>query len=175
MPSEPLNVTANVTQPYNTTVNVSWSAPRYRNGIITKYHIYYQKVRENRVEYPRTVWNNMSETSHVVTNLTPYTNYSFWVRAETSGGVGDKSATTTIMTHEGGNLLWFFLLNLKNTFFRAVSSDKPLNLAQCLKVIVIDIYLMVKPPCQKRLLLFTFCMRWSRESAIQVQITLKCN
>ena len=110
MPSGPLNVTANVTQPYNTTVNVSWSAPRHRNGIIIQYHIYYQNVTGYKVER-----HNMSETSHVVTDLTPYTDYSFWVRAETSAGVGDKSVTTTIMTDEGGNLL-FLLLNVKKIF-----------------------------------------------------------
>lgn len=116
VPSEPLNVTANVKQPYNTTINISWSAPRYRKGIITKYHIYYQKVAVNIVEHQRIDWNNMSETSHVVTDLIPYTNYSFWVRAETSAGVGKKSLTTTTMTHEGGNKLWFLFSNLKNTY-----------------------------------------------------------
>ena len=112
MPSGPLNVTANVTQPYNATVNVSWSAPRHRNGIIIQYHIYYQKVTGYKV-----AWNNTSETSHVVTDLTPYTDYSFWVRAETSAGVGDKSVAATIMTDEGGNLLLFLFLNVKNKLF----------------------------------------------------------
>ena len=105
MPSEPLVVKANLTEPYNKTVKISWRAPHHRNGIIRKYHIYYQKAAENKVEQREIIWNNMSETNYVIKTLTPYTTYSFWVRAETSAGIGNKSITTSATTEEGGNLL----------------------------------------------------------------------
>ena len=100
---------ANLGQPKNESVNVSWSAPHYRNGIISEYHIYYKKATENKVKQQEVVWNNMSGTSYVIENLTPYTTYTFWVRAETSAGVGNKSITATTTTEEGGNSLWFSL------------------------------------------------------------------
>ena len=103
VPSEPLNFDANVAPPYNTTVRISWSAPWFRNGIIIKYHVYYKKETEITAVRDKT-----NETVHVVTDLTPYTYYSFWVRAETSVGVGNKCVQRTIMTHEGGNLLSVF-------------------------------------------------------------------
>lgn len=103
MPSEPLNFDVNVAPPYNTTVKVSWSAPRFCNGIIIKYHVYYKKETEITTSRDKT-----NETTRVVTDLTPYTNYFFWVRAETSAGVGNKCVQKAIMTHEGGNLLSVF-------------------------------------------------------------------
>lgn len=58
----------------------------------------------NKIKQQEIVLNNTNETSYVVKNLRPYTNYSFWVRAETSAGVGNKSVTRTAITDQGGNL-----------------------------------------------------------------------
>ena len=99
-----MNIEANLTQPKNESVNVSWSAPHYRNGIIRKYRVYYKKTTENKVEQREIIWNNIRETSYVIKTLTPYTTYLFWVRAETSAGVGNKSITS-VTTEEGGNSL----------------------------------------------------------------------
>ena len=117
VPSEPLNLYAHAAQPFNTTVRISWSPPRYHNGFITKYHAYYKKTKTIIV-----VRDTTKETSYVVTDLTPYTNYSFWVRAETSAGVGNKCLQRAIMTHEGGNSV------LKNRSTKSVLVDIEQNI-----------------------------------------------
>ncbi len=98
VPSEPVNFDANVQS--NTSVLLSWSAPLYHNGIITKYHVYYKKTTESNVNGPETT----NEIRNLVENLIPYTNYSFWVYAETSAGLGNKSVTIFNKTYEGGKL-----------------------------------------------------------------------
>lgn len=140
MPSEPLNVEANVTQPKNTTVKISWSAPLYRNGIITKYHIYHNKTTVvNKMKRQEIVRDITNETSYVVMKLVPYTKYSFWVRAETSAGIGKKSVTRTTTTDEGGNLLSLLPFNLAKIilYFTAFSSVKRTPHANCLKAIAV--------------------------------------
>jgi hypothetical protein len=96
VPSEPLNLDANVES--NTTVQLSWSEPLYPNGIIRTYHVYYKKATENNVIGHSTT----KAKQYLVQHLTPYTNYSFWVYAETSAGLGNKSVTIFNKTYEGG-------------------------------------------------------------------------
>ena len=97
VPSEPLSFVVNIES--NTSVQLSWSAPLYSNGIITKYHVYYKKTTENIVGGSRTT----NGTQYFLERLAPYTNYSFWVYAETSAGLGNKSVTIFNKTYEGGN------------------------------------------------------------------------
>ena len=97
VPSEPLNLDANVQS--NTSVQLSWSAPLHHNGIITKYHVYYKKATENVIAH-----NTANSTQYLVEDLTPYTNYSFWVYAQTSAGLGNKSVTVFNKTSEGGKV-----------------------------------------------------------------------
>ena len=96
MPSEPLNFHANVQS--NTSVQLSWSAPLYHNGIINKYRVYYKKTTES-IGSGTTIG-----TQYLVGNLIPYTNYSFWVKANTSAGLGNESVTIFNKTTEGGKL-----------------------------------------------------------------------
>ena len=51
-------------------------------------------------------FNTTNKTQYLVEELKPYTNYSFWVHAETSAGLGNKSDTKVNTTFEGGNLSW---------------------------------------------------------------------
>lgn len=96
VPSEPLNFAANVKS--NTTVQLSWKVPLYHHGVIKEYKVYYKKTTENIVFGPETT----NETGYILENLKPYTNYSFWVYAATSAGMGNRSATIYNVTYEGG-------------------------------------------------------------------------
>ncbi len=96
MPSEPLIFVASIES--NTSVQLSWSAPLYSNGIITRYHVYYKKTIENNIAGSRTT----NGTQYLLERLAPYTNYSFWVYAETSAGLGNESVTIFNKTYEGG-------------------------------------------------------------------------
>ena len=93
----PVNFATNVKS--NSSVELFWSAPRYPHGIISNYHVYYKTKTGSNVHGPETT----NGTQYLVENLTPYTNYSFWVRAVTSAGPGNNSVTLFNTTEEGGN------------------------------------------------------------------------
>ena len=97
MPSEPWNFSANVKS--NTTVQLTWNVPVYPNGVIKGYRVYYKDTKDKNVFGLAT----MTETQYLVKSLKPYRKYSFWVYAKTSAGFGNKSATISAMTDEGGN------------------------------------------------------------------------
>jgi hypothetical protein len=107
VPSEPVDFNVNVES--NTSVNLVWKAPQYPNGVIAKYRVYYNEtMAEHGETYETTEETQYSEetkeTQYSVKKLTPYTKYSFWVRAETSAGLGNSSGPISNITKEGGNL-----------------------------------------------------------------------
>ena len=95
MPSKPVNLFAIVTS--NTTVQLSWDPPLRHNGIIQFYHVYYKRSTSTKSNTYRS-----NKTTYGFENLTPYTRYSFWVRAQTIAGLGNKSDTINNRTNEGG-------------------------------------------------------------------------
>eukprot|EP00794_Sanderia_malayensis_P020024 gene20024-21985_t len=81
----------------SSSVNVSWSAPRYPNGIITRYEVYRYEI----ADLSRPILSGSTSgalTSTVVTGLVPYTRYQLSVKACNSKGCTGYSSRTTADT-----------------------------------------------------------------------------
>ena len=78
-----------------TTVNISWSAPDHPNDDITRYEL----TITNNTDTPLVLDQGLN-TSAVITNLRPFTNYSIQVTVHNS--VGNTSAVGLIQTGETG-------------------------------------------------------------------------
>ena len=89
----------------------SWSVPIPRNGIITGYSVYCntsanqtypEQVIGSNVPTIRSAVNGTTLAT-TLTGLNPYTQYSCYVTANTSVGVGSTSTTLTVQTIQTGN------------------------------------------------------------------------
>ena len=83
----------------NTSIQVSWRPPERENGIILWYTIYYKeegKTDSNSFSVSRKIHESAIKPLH------PFTNYTFWVQANTSAGYGDNSEMVRAQTQEGG-------------------------------------------------------------------------
>lgn len=98
VPSEPYNIT--VTSKSNTSVQLSWSAPKSPNGIIVLYDVYITNKQSMEIQH-----DNTTNERFFWQMLQPYTNYSFWIYAKTLVGRGNQSKITIVQTLEGGNVL----------------------------------------------------------------------
>ena len=85
-----------VANPDRRTIRVNWNPPptNQRNGIITKYTLYWNgnKVSLNSLQY-------------VITGLSPYTRYTLSVSASTSVGMGPRSTAIIVRTLEDGECI----------------------------------------------------------------------
>ena len=105
MPTEPdappQNLTINVLS--STSVQLSWEPPiqTTHNGILRTYHIL---VVNNNSD----ILVDSSVTTHNISNLTPFTRYSFQIRAENNAGVGPYSEAVNATTLEDGEPLWLY-------------------------------------------------------------------
>ena len=83
----------------NTSIQVSWRPPERENGIILGYTIYYKekgKIDNNSCSVSAKIHTSEIKPLH------PFTNYTFWVQANTSAGYGDNSEMVRAQTQEGG-------------------------------------------------------------------------
>ena len=86
----------------STHLNVSWEEPSEPNGVITGYNLTYSSVYlPNNNNTLADVITNLTDTQYLL-SVTPYTNYTIEVRAETGAGQGAASVSS-IMTPEAGN------------------------------------------------------------------------
>ena len=83
----------------NTSILLSWHSPERENGIILWYTIYYKeegKTDNNSFSVPGKINRSPIKPLH------PFTNYTFWVQANTSAGYGNNSEMVRAQTREGG-------------------------------------------------------------------------
>ena len=83
----------------NTSILLSWRSPERENGIILGYTIYYKekgKIDNNSCSVSGKIHKSEIKSLH------PFTNYTFWVQANTSAGYGDNSEMVRAQTQEGG-------------------------------------------------------------------------
>ena len=95
VPSEPMDLEVQATQPR--TLTVTWSAPMPPNGPIILYIILYSAMN-----FTITKRANTSSTYHELTDLGPFTNYSVTVQACTEAGCGALTPPTVQLTQEEG-------------------------------------------------------------------------
>ena len=88
MPSHPAEIKAWTTSP--TSILVSWTEPKEKNGIIKNYNVYMRSLNgrkdKKRVVYPDEILNKF-EFAGLVTD----TQYELWVTAETDVGESGSS------------------------------------------------------------------------------------
>ena len=77
-----------------------------RNGIIVGYSVFYRE--SNMLPDAGYLPVNTTASSVTLVNLTVFTEYSVKAAASTSAGMGIESEVKTMVTQEGGSLLFFF-------------------------------------------------------------------
>ena len=112
VPSSPQNFSLSPVAGSPSQLSASWSVPIPRNGIITGYTVYCNTSANQ--SYPEQIIGPNVPTIRSVVNgttlaatlsgLSPYTQYSCYVTANTSVGEGNPSAIFTILTAQSGNL-----------------------------------------------------------------------
>ena len=113
VPSSPQNFSLSPVAGSPSQLSASWSVPIPRNGIITGYSVYCntsanqtypEQVIGPNVPTIRSVVNGTTLAVTVNTGLSPYTQYSCYVIANTSVGEGGPSVISTSSTVEGSML-----------------------------------------------------------------------
>eukprot|EP00731_Ephydatia_muelleri_P029842 Em0021g365a len=108
VPSSPQNFSLSPVAGSPTQLSASWSVPIPRNGIITGYSVYCN-TSANQTYPEQMIGSNVPTIRSAVngatlattlTGLNPYTQYSCYVTANTSVGVGSPSTTLTQLTVE---------------------------------------------------------------------------
>ena len=105
----PRNVTITVLS--STSVQLSWEPPipTAHNGILRTYRILIVNNNNNNNNNDNSaILVDSSVTTHNISNLTPFTNYSFQVRAENNAGVGPYSEAVNVTTLQDGEPLWLY-------------------------------------------------------------------
>ena len=112
VPSSPQNFSLSPVAGSPSQLSASWSVPIPRNGIITGYSVYCNTSANQ--SYPEQVIGSNVPTIRSVVNgttlaatlsgLSPYTQYSCYVTANTSVGQGSPSAILTTLSTQSGNL-----------------------------------------------------------------------
>ena len=105
VPSVPLTVT--VANKTSTTLLVTWLPPSIPNGVLFSYEVYYRGESSlNPVPasffQPLFLSVSVPNTSLVLSDLVPYSNYTISVRAFTSAGPGEYSEEIEDRTEEDG-------------------------------------------------------------------------
>ena len=103
-PSAPRNI--NNVQLDATTLEITWSPPKYLNGIIREYELrygYFEKGSIVLVENKKSV-NAVSfpERRFVLKLLTMNTNYNISIRERTKTGLWSERSNISVKTKEGG-------------------------------------------------------------------------
>ena len=111
MPSLPYNYSLSPVPGSPTALFANWSAPIPKNGIITSYTVYCntsasqaysEQVIGPNIPTIRSAVNGTTLAVTFNTGLKPYTQYSCYVTASTSAGMGAPTAVITTRTVQGG-------------------------------------------------------------------------
>ena len=108
VPSSPVNVT--IASKTSTSLLVEWVSPVIPNGVLTSYEVTYtgvtsvNPVPESFVQ-PLSIAVSAPNTSLVLSDLVPYSNYTISVRAFTNAGPGEYSEVIEDRTVEDGERL----------------------------------------------------------------------
>lgn len=105
VPGPPSNVTLVSDSQHSIVVYIAQPLPLMRNGIIVGYTVFYKESNILPDEGYLSVSTNASSVT--LANLTVFTEYSVKVAASTSVGMGNESGLKTVVTQEGGRLLFF--------------------------------------------------------------------
>ena len=102
VPSAPRNVILNCTGP--TSVNITWSAPAYSNGILLHYNVFLEDdVRRSGLLVDIVMADpSIISYSYSLTNLVPNVIYVIEVSAETRIGEGARISRLLLMDHGVG-------------------------------------------------------------------------
>ena len=120
VPSLPLNISLSSIAASPSQLSASWSVPIPRNGIITGYSVYCN-TSANQTYPEQMIGSNVPTIRSVVngttlaatlTGLSPYTQYSCYIAANTSVGQGSPSAILTALSAQSGNLYSCFKLHV---------------------------------------------------------------
>ena len=112
VPSSPQNFSLSPVAGSPSQLSASWSVPIPRNGIITGYSVYCntsanqsypEQIIGSNVPTIRSVVNGTTQAA-TLSGLSPYTQYSCYVTANTSVGQGSSSAILTTLSAQSGNL-----------------------------------------------------------------------
>ena len=119
VPSSPQNFSLSSVPGSPSQLFASWSIPIPRNGIITGYSVYCNISADQ--SYPEQMIGpnvltirslvNGTTLAAPLSGLSPYTQYSCYVTANTSVGEGNPSYISSTRTVEGGMLfvaIWYF-------------------------------------------------------------------
>uniref|UniRef100_A0A9J2PH80 Protein-tyrosine-phosphatase n=1 Tax=Ascaris lumbricoides TaxID=6252 RepID=A0A9J2PH80_ASCLU len=84
----------------SSTITLIWSAPRKPNGIIIAYQIYVKRADDNNVRTIRLKvrGDTPSRCTYNISDLAPYTKYTFRLSAFTAKGEGDRSEELSATT-----------------------------------------------------------------------------
>ena len=111
VPSPSSNVLLSPVPGSPTALSANWSVPIPRNGIITAYAVYCntsinqsfpEQIIGPNIPTIRFAVNGTTLAVTFTTGLNPYTQYSCYVTANTSAGVGSASVIMTARTVEDG-------------------------------------------------------------------------
>eukprot|EP00058_Branchiostoma_floridae_P023774 XP_002609264.1 hypothetical protein BRAFLDRAFT_124749 [Branchiostoma floridae] len=96
VPGAPASIDATAVD--TTSIRVEWQAPSEMGGTLLGYKIYYQLVGEDS---PSTADVEPTETSYLLTELQPYSQYLIWLVGYTEAGEGDSTEQVTVQTPQG--------------------------------------------------------------------------
>ncbi|GBL94854.1 Phosphatidylinositol phosphatase PTPRQ [Araneus ventricosus] len=96
IPSLPRDFQEKTNRTTNTSIEIEWEEPIPANGPITNYTVNWTNLDSNLMESSIT-----RETTYVIKQLVPYTNYSVQVRAATMAGFGNWTDALVIRTETG--------------------------------------------------------------------------
>ena len=95
----------------STTVNVTWSPPRFPNGLLTRYEVYrYDPTDLTRPNLATSTLGTMLNA--LVTGLAPYTNYQISIRACNSKGCTGHSSRASFQTLPDGKIFYHATVSL---------------------------------------------------------------
>lgn len=107
VPGPPSNVTLVSESQHSIVVYITQPLPLMRNGIIVGYTVFYRET--NLLPDAGYLSVNTTASSVTLANLTVFTEYSVKVAAFTGAGMGHESEVKTVVTQEGGSLLYSLL------------------------------------------------------------------
>ena len=90
--SQPLMVRLNASDtPSSAQLSIEWTPPTSPNGVILYYRVTWDAMTENTTD---------DTPGHVITGLTPFTNYTITVAAVNGAGIGNSSESVVLQTEE---------------------------------------------------------------------------
>ena len=111
----------------STTVNVTWSPPRFPNGLLTRYEVYrYDPTDLTRPNLATSTLGTMLNA--LVTGLAPYTDYQISIRACNSKGCTGHSSRASFQTLPDGKIFYYATVSLHVVFEISFSLSQAFNI-----------------------------------------------